>query len=302
MDPAPHDPLVSGRARQAAAFPARPWHSFCAGSCRIPLGQRSLVMGVLNCTPDSFSDGGRYVGSEAIARRLEEIAEQGGDWCDIGGESTRPGAVPVSASEEWSRVAPALREARKRNLPLVLSIDTTKAEVARRALEEGAVIVNDVSGLRFDPAMAEVAASARAGVILMHMRGEPRTMQQDPVYENLITEVSEFLKAAAEGARAAGISPESILCDPGIGFGKTVEHNLELIRRLPEMAEMGYPLLVGASRKSFLGRVLDLPVDERLEASLAAHVAAVLAGAHVVRAHDVGATVRAVRVADAIRG
>jgi dihydropteroate synthase len=259
-------------------------------------------MGVLNCTPDSFSDGGDYMESGAIAARMAELADEGADWIDIGGESSRPGADPVPVEEEWRRVAPAFQEARRIGCGRFLSIDTCKAEVARRALDEGASIINDISALRFDPAMAEVARRTGAAVVLMHMAGTPRTMQRDPRYTDPVAEIAGFLEKAAADAQAAGIERDRIVIDPGIGFGKTIEHNLELLRHLPELGSLGFPVLIGASRKSFLGRILDLPVDERLEASVAAHVAASLAGAHVVRVHDVKATVRALRVADAIRG
>ncbi len=291
-----------GTSEPPPVFPApRSRHLLRAGSLAIPLGETTLVMGILNCTPDSFSDGGLFAAREAAIRRLHEIEEEGADWIDVGGESTRPGAENVSADEEWRRVGPVLEEARRSGVALPISIDTTKAEVARRAFEAGVVLLNDVSALRSDPALGALAARHRAGVVLMHRRGDPKTMQEDPRYEDVTREVGEFLGDAARRAEGYGIDPDRILVDPGIGFGKTAAHNLELLRRLPELAACGHPILIGASRKSFLGRVLNLPVDSRLEASLAAHVAAALAGAHVIRAHDVRATVRAVRVADAIR-
>jgi len=268
----------------------------------VSLGERTLVMGVLNCTPDSFSDGGLYLSPDEVARRLAEIEEEGADWCDIGGESSRPGAEPVTADEEWRRVAPAFAAATRLGSRLLLSIDTTKAEVARRALEEGAAVINDISGLRFDPALADLAARGKAGLVLMHMRGDPRTMQQDPRYDDVVAEIKRELASAADEAGRRGVRREQILLDPGLGFGKTVEHNLTVIRHLPALAAAGHPLLIGASRKSFIGRVLGGEVCDRLEGSLAVHVAAALAGAHVVRAHDVRATVRAVRMADAVRG
>jgi dihydropteroate synthase len=244
-----------------------------AGTQKIVLGERTLVMGVLNCTPDSFSDGGLHAGPTAISRRLAEMAEEGADWIDIGGESSRPGADPVPVEEEWQRVAPAFREARRTGLGNPLSIDTTKAEVARRAIEEGATLINDISALRFDAAMVDVARRTGAGVVLMHMLGTPRTMQDEPRYEDVVAAVAGFLEEAAASTEAAGVERERILIDPGIGFGKTTSHNLELLRRLPELGALDHPLLVGASRKSFLGRVLDLPVGERLEGSVASHTA-----------------------------
>jgi dihydropteroate synthase len=282
------------------AFPTRRRFLLRARDRTIALGDQTIVVGILNCTPDSFSDGGRRTDAEGAARWCEEQAVQGADWIDIGGESTRPGAEPVDAEEEWRRVRPALQAARRLVPALPVSIDTTKAEVARRALDEGATIINDVSALRFDPEMAGTVARAGAAVILMHMRGEPRTMQAAPHYQDAAAEVRQALLAAAAGARAAGITADRLLLDPGIGFGKTVEHNLEILRALPTLCAAGYPTLVGASRKNLIGRLLDLPVDERLEGSLAIAVAAVLAGAHAVRVHDVRATVRAVRVSDAI--
>ena len=282
------------------AFPVRRHFLLHARGCAVALGERTVVAGILNCTPDSFADGGRASDAEGAARRCEEIAVQGADWIDIGGESTRPGAEPVDAEEEWRRVLPALRAANRLAPALPVSIDTTKAEVARRALDEGAVIVNDVSALRFDPAMAGAVASTGAAVILMHLRGEPRTMQDAPSYRDVVADVRRELLAAATAACAAGIAADRLLLDPGIGFGKTAEHNFKLLRALPALGSAGYPVLVGASRKSLIGRVLDSSVADRLEGSLAIAVAAALAGAHVVRVHDVRSTVRAVRIADAI--
>jgi len=259
-------------------------------------------MGVLNCTPDSFSDGGLYLSAKTAVDRLARMLDEGADWIDVGGESSRPGAEPVPIEEEWRRVEPALAAARRLAADIPVSIDTVKAEVARRALAEGVSLINDISALRFDPGMTELAAASGAGVVLMHMRGNPRTMQDAPEYQDVGAEVAAFLAEAALGARAGGIERDRIVVDPGIGFGKSFEHNIELLRRLPEMAALGYPLLVGASRKSFLGRILDLPANQRVEGSLAAHTVAALAGAHVIRAHDVQATQRALRVADVIRG
>lgn len=294
--------MTAGVASLPSPWPARRVTPFRAGPHEWELGRRTLVIGILNCTPDSFSDGGACVVKEAISRRLQEIAEEGADIVDIGGESTRPGAEPVDADAEWKRILPALRAVRREGISLPVSVDTMKPEVARRAIDEGAVILNDVTGLRGGPAMAEAAARHGAAMILMHMQGEPRTMQAEPRYEDLIAEVRGFLAGAVETARDAGVSEESILVDPGIGFGKNLDHNLELLRRLAEFGDLGAGVLVGTSRKSFLGRLLDLPVDDRTEASIASFAGAVLAGAHAVRAHDIRAAVRAVRVADALRG
>ena len=268
---------------------------------RIPLGSRTRVMGVLNCTPDSFSDPGRFLDPESARRRLHEMEEEGADWIDVGGESTRPGAELVDVEEEWRRISPVLLEAQRCGCPLPISVDTTKAEIARRAADLGIAIINDVSALRFEPGLAKTIVSHGLALVLMHMRGEPRTMQDDPTYDDVMAEIRTFLVDAMSRCLAAGVSREQLLVDPGIGFGKTAEHNLEILRRLPEFASLGAPLLVGASRKRFLGTILGLSAEERLEGSRAAHAAAALGGAHVIRAHDVRATVRMVRVIDAIR-
>jgi dihydropteroate synthase len=262
---------------------------------------RTAVMGVLNVTPDSFSDGGLFLSPSAAIRRAREMVREGADVIDVGGESTRPGAEPVPEAEERQRVVPVVR-AIASELGVPVSVDTTKASVAEAALEAGAVIVNDVSAGRADPRMLGLVAAAGAGIVLMHRRGTPRTMQIRPWYRDVVAEVLGFLQRRACRARAAGIAPGAIAVDPGIGFGKTLEHNLKLLRATPQIVELGYPVLIGASRKSFLGAILGLPVRERLEGSLAAAVVAVLAGARIVRVHDVAATVRALRVAEAIRG
>jgi len=262
---------------------------------------RTLIMGVLNVTPDSFSDGGLFLRPDDALRRAEEMASEGADLIDIGGESSRPGAEPVPLEEELRRVLPVVREASRR-LPLPISVDTYKAEVARRALEEGASIVNDISALRFDPKMAEVVADHRAPVVLMHMKGTPRDMQRNPYYEDVVGEVEAFLKERREAAVRAGIPEGNIILDPGIGFGKRVEDNLQLLKHLDRLVALGNPVLVGTSRKSFIGAVLDLPVEERLEGTLATLVLAVAKGAKLLRVHDVRPAVRAVRMAEAILG
>ena len=245
-------------------------------------------------SPDSFSDGG--LPGSPVDRGLALIAE-GADALDVGGESTRPGAAPVGEAEELRRVLSVIEGLRARTA-LPISVDTRKAGVARKALSAGANVVNDVTALS-DPAMREAVRGAGAEAVLMHMQGEPGNMQADPRYADVVGEVKVFLRERAE---ASGIPRERILVDPGIGFGKTLEHNLELLRRLPEIAALGYPVLVGPSRKAFLGRILDLPVGERLEGTAAAVACAVLRGAAVVRVHDVKAMARVVRVAEAIRG
>ncbi len=268
--------------------------------CRFDLSRRVLVMGILNVTPDSFSDGGRYVNPDTAVRQGLELARLGADIVDIGGESTRPGSDPVSISDELARVLPVI-ERLAPQLQVPISIDTSKAEVARQALAAGARVVNDVSALLGDPAMARVVSEAQAGLVLMHMLGTPRTMQRDPVYGDVVAEVACFLRERLQAAESAGIPRERILLDPGIGFGKTHDHNIALFRRMGELARLGRPLLVGPSRKAFLGRLLeDAPPAERLEGTAAAACAAILAGARVVRVHDVAPLARVARVAVAL--
>ncbi len=270
------------------------------------LTRRALVMGVLNVTPDSFSDGGRYHDApDAALARAMAMAEEGADLVDVGGESTRPGSAPVPALEEIARVRPVLERLAAR-CPLPVSIDTRKTEVARVALDLGAAIVNDVSGLRADPeggdgrARAELAARAGAGLVLMHMRGEPATMQADTRYDDVVGEVKGFLFDAARRAAEAGVPREAIALDPGVGFGKSAAHSLALLAGVDQLAAAGYPVLVGASRKSFFGKLFGLELDQRLEAGLAAAVVSVLRGARIVRTHDVRATARALRVTEAM--
>ncbi len=264
------------------------------------LGKRTLVMGVLNLTPDSFYDGGRYTTPERALARAEQMIAEGADILDIGGESTRPGAEPVPLDEEIRRTLPVI-EALARRFEVALSIDTTKSEVARRALQAGAHIVNDISGMQFDPRMPEVVADAGALAILMHIKGTPQTMQQNPTYDDVVREVRDTLAQHAERAQRAGIPKEHLWLDPGIGFGKTLEHNLQLLRHLPDLKALGYPVLVGTSRKSFIGHILGgLPPEERLEGTLATLALAIAWGADAVRVHDVKEAVRAVRVADAL--
>lgn len=260
-------------------------------------------MGIVNCTPDSFSDGGTLASEADIARRLSRIVEEGGDIADIGGESTRPGSDPVSAAIEWERIAPAFAAARRERIPIALSVDTMKPEVARRALAEGAVIVNDISGLRAGPAIAEDAAAAGAGLVLMHMQGDPKTMQVHPQYGDLIGEVRESLERSVLAAERSGVPRERILVDPGIGFGKTLDMNIELLRGASLFGDLAVGVLIGTSRKGFLGKLTgDAPVADRLESSVASFTAAVLAGAHAIRVHDVKAGRRAAQIADALRG
>jgi dihydropteroate synthase len=266
---------------------------------RFTLGPRTWLMGVVNVTPDSFSDGGRYSEPGRAVERGLELVAAGADIVDIGGESTRPGSRPVPEAEETARVLPVI-EGLRRQTRVLLSIDTTKAAVARAALDAGADIVNDTSAFRFDPAMPGVVARSGAAVVLMHMQGTPLTMQQAPHYDDVVAEIAAFLDDRVRVAEAAGIPRERVVVDPGIGFGKTVDHNLEIIRRQAGFHALGRPLLLGFSRKAFLGAILGLPPDERLEATIAAAVLSVERGAHLLRVHDIGPVARAVRTAEAV--
>jgi dihydropteroate synthase len=259
------------------------------------------VMGILNVTPDSFSDGGRFATEAAAVRCGVEMAEEGADIVDVGGESTRPGAMEVPASEEAARVVPVVR-ALVREVGVPISVDTTKAAVAEAALEAGAVIVNDVSAMRADAAMHGLVAASGAGAVLMHMLGTPRTMQSDPRYGDVVAEVAAALLGWAAEAEAAGIGRDRIAIDPGIGFGKTSAHNLSLLRHLDRLVATGYPVLVGPSRKSFIGLTLGVPVEERLEGTAATVAWSVAAGARILRVHDVRPMVRVVRMTEAILG
>jgi dihydropteroate synthase len=259
----------------------------------------ALVMGVVNVTPDSFSDGGNFFDSgKAVAHALELVA-QGAEILDIGGESTRPGAKPVDEKEELRRVIPVFKKlAAKVKIPL--SIDTMKPPVARAALDAGASIVNDVAANREDDALWKVVAEFRAGYICMHAQGSPRTMQKNPAYQNVVREVGEFFGERLEKLNACGVSSDQVVFDPGIGFGKTLEHNLQLLANLPHFTKLKRPLLVGVSRKSFIEKLLGATLNERLPASLACATLAVASGVQIIRAHDVAETVRAVRMAEAL--
>jgi dihydropteroate synthase len=266
------------------------------------LGERTWVMGVLNVTPDSFSDGGRFADADAAIAHGLSLFEAGADIVDVGGESTRPGgAAAVGADEERRRVLPVVRGLRARGAG-PLSIDTTKAEVAAAALDAGADVVNDVSGLRFDPRMGRLVAERGVPVVLMHLRGDFQGMHRAPHYGNVLAEVAAELEEALARAGRAGVRREQTIVDPGLGFAKDAGHTLEVIRRLPELASLGRPLLVGPSRKSFIGRVTERPPAERTFGTAAAVAACVLGGAHVVRVHDVREMVDVARVCDAIRG
>lgn len=258
------------------------------------------LMGVVNVTPDSFSDGGLYLDPEAAIAHGRELAAAGAEILDVGGESTRPGAAPVDSAEELRRVVPVIQALADLNCEI--SVDTSKAAVAAAALDAGAAIVNDVTALRGDPAMAALCAERGCGVVLMHMLGEPRTMQEDPRYDDVVAEVKTFLAERLEAAVAAGIAEERVWLDPGIGFGKTAAHNLELLRRLGELRELGRPLVVGTSRKSFIGRIDGSAADKRLGGTIASSVLAAAEGAEVLRVHDVAELRQALTVAAAILG
>lgn len=263
-------------------------------------GKKTLIMGILNLTPDSFYDGGSYRDWSAAVEHAQRMVAEGADILDIGGESSRPGSQPVSGEEELQRVIPVIRALAKK-IKIPLSIDTYKSTVAEQALGEGAAIINDISALGADGDMAKVAARFQAGIVLMHMQGEPRTMQKNPSYRDVVREIADFFRERLRSLEEQGVEALQVVLDPGIGFGKTLEHNLELIRRLDEFRALERPLLVGISRKSFLGQILDLPPAERLEGSLAAAAAAVLKGAGILRVHDVEATVRACRVVERLK-
>jgi dihydropteroate synthase len=274
-------------------------------SGKLLLGERTLVMGILNITPDSFSDGGKYLDSQAAVAHALRLEQEGADILDIGGESTRPGATPITPEEELRRILPVIQVLRGK-LRIPISVDTRRAGVAEAALDAGAEILNDVSGLRMDPRLGEVARHGRAPLILMHMRGTPQTMQQGPFARDVIRDVMSGLREAVVRAKRAGLARAQVLLDPGIGFGKRREQNFEILARLPEFARLGCPIVIGTSRKSFLGKALarpdgpDAPPGERLLGTAATITASILGGAHIVRVHDVAEMVRVARIADAI--
>ncbi len=256
-------------------------------------------MGILNATPDSFSDGGEFDTVDRAAARAKEMYAEGADFIDIGAESSRPGSMPVDETEELRRLIPIL-EAVREAVPIPISVDTMKAGVARRAIDGGATLVNDISALRHDPRMASLVAETGAGLVLMHMQGTPLTMQQHPTYVNVTGEVSDFLRQRAAFAVSQGIRPTQIVLDPGIGFGKLEEHNLQLLAGLDMLTTLGYPVLVGVSRKQFIGRLVNRPVHERVYGTAGAVAVAALKGAHILRVHDVRAARDAAMVAAAI--
>jgi dihydropteroate synthase len=261
-----------------------------------------LIMGVVNVTPDSFSDGGRFISPEAALAQAAKLADEGADILDIGAESSRPGSDPVSAGDEWQRLAPVLAMVQKELPDIAVSVDTTKAEVARRALGLGASIINDISAGKNDAAMLPLAASSKAGLVLMHMRGTPKTMQAAPFYKDAPGEVAAELAERLNAAAEAGVARDRIAVDPGIGFGKRAEDNVALIRDTAPILALGRPVLIGASRKSVIGAITGASVDDRLNGTLAMHVAAMLNGARIFRVHDVAAHRQALSVAWAILG
>ena len=282
-------------------MPTRPVapHDLRVGHQLLPTASRCLVMGVVNVTPDSFSDGGRFVDPDAAVAHGLALAEEGADLLDVGGESTRPGASDVEAATELARVLPVVeRLAGATAVPL--SVDTRKAAVARAALAAGATMVNDVSGARDDPEVLAVAAEAKAALVLMHMRGTPATMQDDPRYDDVVGEVEAFLAECCAAAEAAGVAPDALVVDPGIGFGKRDPHNYALLAALPRLTRLGHPLMVGTSRKGFIGRALGLAVDQREEGTAATVTWAVERGARIVRVHQVRSMVRVVRMTEAL--
>jgi dihydropteroate synthase len=272
------------------------WNNFS-----LDFSQKTCIMGILNVTPDSFSDGGLHFDSSGAIDRAMRMIDEGADIIDIGGESTRPGSEPVPRDEELRRTIPVI-EGLAGKVAVPLSIDTSKADVARRALDAGASIVNDISGLRFDPEMVEVVSEYRVPVVIMHIKGNPKNMQTDPVYEALIPEIVDHLRLSVRSAIKLGISEDMIIVDPGIGFGKTFAHNLQILNNLQEFTQLGRPLLVGPSRKAFLGKILGgVPPSERIDGTAAAVAIAIIKGADIVRVHDVKIMAKIAKVADAIK-
>jgi dihydropteroate synthase len=276
------------------------------------LGQRTLVMGVLNVTPDSFSDGGNFFSQEKAVQHALQMERDGADLIDIGAESTRPGSLGINAEEEWSRLAPVLAALHTR-LKIPISIDTRKSEIAAKAIESGAELINDVSGLNHDPRIAEISARARVPLILMHMRGEPQTMQQKPFARDVLKDVAQGLRQSVSIARKAGVPNSQIILDPGIGFGKSYAQNYELLAELPQLAKLGFPLLVGTSRKGFIGKTLtqdgkpapspqppEIAAQTKIWGTAATVTASILHGAHIVRVHDVAQMASVARIADCI--
>ncbi len=271
---------------------------FQAQNFTFDLASHTHLMGIVNVTPDSFSDGGKFNDSVSAIQRGTELYEQGADIIDIGGESTRPGAEPVPLDQELQRVLPVVEALSRQGIPV--SIDTYKSEVALQAVQSGACIINDISGLKFDPRIATIAAEANTGLVIMHIKGQPGNMQNNPQYLDLLGEISAYLRQSAVAAMNQGLPRQNIVLDPGIGFGKNLEHNLEIIRHLREFKRFGFPVLVGPSRKTFIGKILDKNVGQRLYGTIGACIAAVENGADILRVHDVLEVKEAVKVARAI--
>lgn len=271
--------------------------SYRVGALKIPLRQ-TVIMGVVNVTPDSFSDGGRFLDSGRAVEQGLRLIDEGAGVVDVGGESSRPGADPVTAEEEKARVIPVIQQIVRQSPATPVSIDTCKPEVARAAIEEGAVMINDITGFS-NPAMVELAASTKVVAAVMHMKGTPRTMQKRPAYTDVVREIAAFLKAQAKKLEKQGVT--KIYLDPGVGFGKTVNHNLTILNNLPVFVKLGYPVMIGASRKSFLGAILDLPADQREEGTLAVTALAAHEGVSLIRVHDVASNLRAAQVSMSVR-
>lgn len=266
---------------------------------KLYIGDETLIMGILNVTPDSFSDGGEYYNKEKAIKRGVEMEEEGAHIIDVGGESSRPGAEEVPEEEERKRIIPVIKELRKR-VKCWISVDTYKARIAEEAIDNGADIINDISGLRFDPEMINVLKRKNVPVVIMHMKGTPKIMQLNPYYENVIQEIKEFFKERLDYLIQNDINPERSILDPGIGFGKRQEDNEKIIANLDKFSELNRPLLLGVSRKSFIGNILNLPPKDRLEGSISSGIIGVLNGAHILRVHDVKEFFKAVKVADRI--
>ncbi len=300
LEPYPHLKSIGQSLRDVIRNLSRSHFTLRCPKKAFVLGKQTLLMGILNVTPDSFSDGGLFFDKEkAIAHGLKMV-EEGADFIDVGGESTRPGSKPLEMDEELRRVIPVIESlAKETDAPI--SIDTYKATVARKAIEAGAQIINDISGLHFDPSLAEVAAKEDVPLVLMHIRGTPETMQKDVHYESLFSEIIQYLRDSIQTAESAGVDPEQIIIDPGIGFGKTLEDNLLILKNLKEFKILGKPLLLGTSRKTFIGKILNTGITERLEGTLSSIVVGVLNGAHIIRCHDVLQAKRAIAIADAVR-
>jgi dihydropteroate synthase len=292
-------PLALELSSQLAYIRPRVYHTLACGGRGVDFAVKTGIMGILNVTPDSFYDGGRYGDPLVAVDRAHQMVAEGADIIDIGGQSSRPGSEPVAEAEEADRVLPVVKAVAK-SVPAMISVDTYRAGIARAALQTGAHIINDISALRFDPALLGVVVEHRAPLILMHMQGMPRTMQLNPSYEALIDEVFAFLRERLQAAKGGGVPAEHLLIDPGIGFGKGAKHNLELLRKLHHFHALGRPLVIGTSRKAFIGRILGTEVNERLAGTAATVAAAIAQGADIVRVHDVLAMARVARMMDAL--